>query len=124
MAITCVSCERKPTISSCALGVSTEMRAKPRISASSCTASTAAFVLRAVGVMRKFASWKMRASLLRTPLTSRPAMGCAPTNSTSGRRKDCTSSTTPHLTPETSVSSAPGRSAPWCARSQASSALG
>ena len=104
----CVSCDRKPIISSCASIESTAMWRKPRMQPNVRTSSIPSGVLRSVGVMMKLASENTRQSANSTPERSRPAIGCAGTNSTSGRSIACTAGTMDRLTPVTSVITAPG----------------
>ena len=83
-----------------------------------------AWVFFSVGVMMKLAGAKLTSALWAMPLVSRPAIGWLAINSTPSGRAACTGSTTPRLTPDTSVTIVPGRmSRPYCL-TQSSSTVG
>ena len=94
---------------SCSAGVSTLMRLKPSSAARSRHQSMPAWLFFSVGVMMKFAGAKLTSALWAMPLVSRPAIGWLAINSTPSGRAACTGSTTPRLTPDTSVTIVPGR---------------
>ena len=74
--------------------------------------------------MIKLAGAKSTSALWAMPLVSRPAMGWLAMNSTPSGSSACTGSTTPRLTPDTSVTSVPGRSSAPYWRTQSSSTVG
>ena len=111
-AMQCVSCERKPIISSCLSGLSLEICLKPMSRARVSTAATACGVLPSAGVTMKLASRNIEQSLFSMPEHSRPAIGCAGTNSTSFLSIGARLRSRLTFTPVTSVISVPGASMP------------
>ena len=83
---------------------------KPSTSASSLAHWTASGVFFSVGVMMKLAGAKLTSAACSTLEVSRPAMGWLAMNSTPSGHRAWMGSTSPVLTPETSVKMQPGLS--------------
>ena len=97
---------------------------KPSVSASDQAKVSPASVFFSVGVMMKLAGAKSTRWALVTPLTSLPAMGWLPMNSTPSGMRAWAASTTPVFTPQVSVARHPaGSRLPYCF-SQSSRAVG
>ena len=100
------------------------MCSKPSTSASSVIQTMAFGVLRGVGVMMKLAGAKLTSAACSTLEVSRPAMGWLAMNSTPGGHISWMGSTSPVLTPDTSVKMQPGLSRwPYC-RNHSSKVVG
>lgn len=83
---------------------------KPSASARSRHQSMPAWVFFSVGVMMKLAGAKLTSAACSTLEVSRPAMGWLAMNSTPSGHRAWMGSTSPVLTPETSVKMQPGLS--------------